>query len=256
MKIKTILCLGLCGILSIFSSCTQDENPKDSTIFAKTDVFSPSEIQQAKELAIPVSELSNLSEEVKQKRTAAIILSDYVMLEGTQYKLDISEQDAQELGVTPYLYEIIKNEILSTNAAIQEILENGDSIELCDIQAISKAYKNGELNLSDNPDKYSSVAYPSGNITTSGQEDGTASFKTEYEHTQVLFRCRTNAALSPIYVCTVTSWGEKKVGSKIGTLFTTTEITVPLVASGSGIYAGLTFATSDSNGGSCFWQAQ
>ena len=256
MKIKTTFCVGLCGILSVFSACTQDADFMDSTQYVKSDTHSPLEIQQAKDLAIPVSELNSLPEDVKQKRVAAIILSDYIVLEKNQYKLDVSEQEAQKLGVTSYLYGIIRNDILSTNAAIRETLEKGDSVELCDVQAISKAYKNGELNLSDNSNKYSNVVYPSGNITTLGQEDGTASFKTEYEHTKVLFRCRTNAAPVPFYRCTVTAWGEKKVGSKIGNLITTTEITVPLAASGSGIYAGLTFATSDSNGGYCFWQAQ
>ena len=104
-----------------------------------------------------IPELSNLPEEVKQKRAAAMILSDYVVLEDTQYRLDISEQKAQELGVPPHLYEVIKNEISSTNAAIQKILENGDSIELCDIQAVSKAYKNGEFKLFDSPNQYSRV---------------------------------------------------------------------------------------------------
>lgn len=256
MKIKSILCLSFLCVSIIFSSCSQDEDILNSNPLSKTDLPSRSEIQESKDLAMPSYELSLLSEEVKQKRAASIILSDYIVLENNQYKLEISEKDAQKLGIKPYLYESIKNDILSTNEAIQEIMDNGDPIELCDVQAISKAYKKGELNQSDSADKYSRVAYPSGNITTSGQEDGTASFKTEYEHTKVLFRCRTNAAPTPIYRCTVKAWGETKVGSKIGNVITTTEITVPIAASGSGIVAGLTFATSDSNGGYCFWQAQ
>ena len=104
-----------------------------------------------------IPELSNLPEEVKQKRAVAMILSDYVVLEGSQYRLDISEQDAQKLGVAPHFYKMIKNEILSTNAVIRKTLENGDSIELTDIQAVSKAYKNGEFKLYDSSDKYSRV---------------------------------------------------------------------------------------------------
>lgn len=255
MKTKTILSLGLYVILSVFSSCSQDDDLMNSTS-AQTDTFSLPEIQQAKELAIPINELRNLSEEVKQKRAASITLSDYIVLDGNQYRLEISEQDAQKLGVTPYFYDIINKDILATNTAIMEMLEKGEYIELCDVQAVSKAYKKGELDLSDTSDKYSRATYPSGNITTLGQEEGKASFKTEYDHTKVLFRCRTNATATPIYCCTVTAFGVKKIGSKIGNLITTTEITVPIAASGSGIYADLTFATTDSNGGYCYWKAQ
>lgn len=256
MNLKNIFQLSLIGLLSILSSCSQDDDFMVSEGLSETQIYSNSEIQQAKELAVPVSELNVLSEDIKQKRAASILLSDYIKLEGNQYKFMISEQEAEKLGVTPHLYETIRDEIVYTNGAIQKSLENGDSIELCDIQAISKAYKNGTLNLSEDTGAYSRVAYPSGNIATVGQEDGTDGFRTEREHTKVLFRCRTAAAPTPMYRCTVTAWGEKKIGSKVGSVFTTTEITVPIAASGSGVYASLTFATSDSNGGSCFWQAQ
>ncbi|MDE6696141.1 MAG: hypothetical protein K2K25_04620 [Muribaculaceae bacterium] len=248
--------MSLIGLITTLSSCSQDEDLVISGKLPETKAYSTAEIQQAKELAIPVSELDNMSEDIKEKRAASIILSDYIKLEGNQYKLAISEQEAQKLGVAPNLYEVIKAEIALTNQTILEYLEMGETIELCDIQSVSKAYKNGKLELSDNTSAYSKVAYPSGTIITTGQEDGTSGFTTEREHTKVLFRCRTAAAPTPIYRCTVTAWGEKKIGSKVGNAITTTEITVPIAASGSGVYATLTFATSDSNGGFCNWQAQ
>ena len=210
MNLKNIFQLYLIGLLSILSSCSQDDDVMVSAEITETQTYSNSEILQAKELAVPVSELNVLSEDIKQKRAASILLSDYIKLEGNQYKLMISEQEAQKLGVTPHLYETIRDEIVYTNGAIQKSLGNGDSIELCDIQAISKAYKNGTLNLSEDTGAYSRVTYPSGNIATVGQEDGTDGFRTEREHTKVLFRCRTAAAPAPMYRCTVTAWGEKK----------------------------------------------
>lgn len=145
------------------------------------------------------------SEDIKQKRAASILLSDYIKLEGNQYELAIYEHDVQKLGLAPHLYETIRDEIVYTTGAIQESLKNGDTIELCDIQAISKAYKNRTLNLLEDTSAFSKVAYPSGNIATVGQEDGTDGFRTEREHTKVLFRCRTAAAPTPVYRCTVTA---------------------------------------------------
>ena len=256
MNLKKLHLLGIGIVLLSFPSCTQDEDLVDTSVDSGVSVHSEAEIQQAKDLAIPVSELDNLSEDVKQKRYASIRLSEYIVLDGNQYKLDITEQQAQELGIDKFHYELIKNEISSTNKVIAETLEGGDSIELCDVQALAKEYKSGGVIISDESNNQTRVAYPSGNISTVGQEDGTASFQTEREHTKVLFRCRTAAAPTPVYRCTVTAWGEKKIGSKVGSVFTTTEITVPIAGSGSGVYADLTFATSDSNGGSCTWQAQ
>ncbi len=87
MKIKSILCLSFLCVSTIFSSCSQDEDILNSNPLSKTDLPSRSEIQESKDLAMPSYELSLLSEEVKQKRAASIILSDYIVLENNQYKL-------------------------------------------------------------------------------------------------------------------------------------------------------------------------
>lgn len=103
MNLKNIFQLSLIGLLSILSSCSQDDDFMVSEGLSETQIYSNSEIQQAKELAVPVSELNVLSEDIKQKRAASILLSDYIKLEGNQYKFMISEQEAEKLGVTPHL---------------------------------------------------------------------------------------------------------------------------------------------------------
>lgn len=190
MNLKKLHLLGLWIVLLSFPSCTQEADLVDTSVDSGVSVHSEAAIQQVKDLAIPVSELDNLSEDVKQKRYASILLSEYIVLDGNQYRLDITEQQAQELGIDKSHYELRKNEIFSTNKVIAETLEGGDSIELCDVQALAKEYESGELRIPDESNKHTRVAYPSGSISTLGQEDGTASSQTEREHTKVLFRCR------------------------------------------------------------------
>lgn len=138
MNLKKLHLLGIGIVLLSFPSCTQDADLVYTSVDSGVSVHSEAEIQQAKDLAIPVSELDNLSEDVKQKRYASILLSEYIVLDRNQYKLDITEQRAQELGIDKSHYELIKNEISSTNKVIAETLEGGDPIELCDVQELGK----------------------------------------------------------------------------------------------------------------------
>lgn len=149
MNLKKLHLLGIGIVLLNFPSCTQDADLVYTSVDSGVSVHSEAEIQQAKDLAIPVSELDNLSEDVKQKRYASILLSEYIVLSRNQYKLDITEQRAQKLGIDKSHYELIKNEISSTNKVIAETLEGGDPIELCDVQELAKEYKSGELRISD-----------------------------------------------------------------------------------------------------------
>ncbi len=255
MRLKRTLRLGLCGILISFTSCNPNENLTDAGSLSQADSLSISEELQINELTTYTPE-SYLSEEAKQLRAASITLSEYIVLENNQYRLDVSEQEALKLGIASNLYKTIKDEIASTNAIIQKTVENGDTIEMCDVQAVSKAYKNGTLKANDNSNKYTKAALLSGFIKTDGQEDGTACFKTEYGHKEVLFRCRTHVAPTPIYYCAVSAWGTLKKKTMIGNVLTTTNIVVPIAACGSNITAGLTYATTDSYGGYCFWNCR
>ena len=97
MNLKKLHLLGIGIVLLSFPSCTQDADLVDTSVDSGVSVHSEAEIQQAKDLAIPVSELDNLSEDVKQKRYASIRLSEYIVLDGNQYKLDITEHKNSEL---------------------------------------------------------------------------------------------------------------------------------------------------------------
>ncbi|MCH5246345.1 MAG: hypothetical protein J1E84_07765, partial [Muribaculaceae bacterium] len=90
----------------------------------------------------PRDRQNTLPENVQRKRNASIILSEFVKLENNQYRLELSKDEAEKLGVSPELYDEIVEDISNTNSWILKSLEKGDSIEIPDIQSIAKEYKN------------------------------------------------------------------------------------------------------------------
>ena len=87
--------------------------------------------------------LDTLPEHVQRKRNASIILSEFVKVENNQYILDISKDEAKNLGVSPELYNVIKEEIAFTNNWIKKMIDNGDTVDIPDIQSLAKEYKKG-----------------------------------------------------------------------------------------------------------------
>lgn len=90
----------------------------------------------------PCNEIDSLPQNVLRKRKASLILSEFVKLENNQYHLKISKNEAEKLGVSPELYDEIVVDLSNTNIWILKAIENGDSIEIPDIQALAKEYKN------------------------------------------------------------------------------------------------------------------
>ena len=62
-------------------------------------------------------------------------------MENNQYILDISKDEAKKLGVSPELYNVIKEEIAFTNNWIKKMIDNGDTVDIPDIQFLVKEYK-------------------------------------------------------------------------------------------------------------------
>ena len=75
------------------------------------------------------------------KREAALLLVYYVKLDGDEYVLDISEDEASELGVSPDNYRYQSDEIKKANEVIARMRADGDSIELLDIQTLMRGVK-------------------------------------------------------------------------------------------------------------------
>lgn len=152
MKTKIILNILICIAISSFTA-TQAQTTLSTTAnqgkqtVSSDSSFTQQEIAEAKELMLTVTELRQLPSNVKAKRKASIILAEYTELKDNQYKITISEEEAEKLGVAPELYKASVTEIEMTNKMASEMIKEGKKVDLPDIQAIIKAYKRGELSL-------------------------------------------------------------------------------------------------------------
>lgn len=75
---------------------------------------------------------------MKLRRHVNLILIKYVKLEGRRYRLDISEEDAKKLGITPEWLEIAKKEIEDANKNIEKMDADGQVLDLPDHQELFK----------------------------------------------------------------------------------------------------------------------
>lgn len=83
-------------VASCLISCSNDDsNDYEGDNSVKLKSYS-SQIEEAKALALPVDEINSIPNNIKNKRAAAIILSNYVSIKDSLYSLDISKEEAQK----------------------------------------------------------------------------------------------------------------------------------------------------------------
>lgn len=258
MKSISLMMFIVASTIFTFYSCSNslDEEDFSTSNNLNTKVYS-SKIEEAKALAVPIEDLDNIPQNIKGKRAAAVILSKYISLNDSIYSLDISVEEAKKLGVTENFYYEIVNDLEKSNEAIKEATKNGEKLILPDVKKEAEDYSNGKLSINSTVTRSGNNGKNQyGSIVTNGNEEGTDAFIPTIDKTYVLFTCRTNAAPIPVYTCKTYIFGGWNSKIKAGTLFTNTEIQVPLAASGSSLAASLYFQTTDSNGGSCNWVAK
>ena len=254
--------LTILPLFFFFVACSDqpEQSPIDGNL--KEKVYSSME-EEAKALALPVSELNSLSKSEKRQRAAAVILADYVVLKDSSYHLNISKEYAKSIGVDGELYERVKKDLELSNKAIKDALKVGEKLDLPDIKKEAKEYKEKKDTslLSESTRGASSLYFhlnkgrQEGRIYTYNSNIGRDYFRPALMKKVVRFTCITNAALVPVYLCGTRTFGVTYTNSKTGSLFHNTEMWVRLAASGSGISGGVFFATSDSRGGKCYWKA-
>ena len=136
---KNFFNLAFVLISAIFSlmltiGCSNSESPK-ATEYELIEVEDPNheELEES---------LKNLPEEkreeLKLRRNINLILIKYVKLEGRRYRLDISEEEAGKLGISPEWLEIAKNEIEDAKKNIAKMDADGQVLELPDPQELFK----------------------------------------------------------------------------------------------------------------------
>ncbi len=145
MKTQSLFRFGFMIVgLYALSACSNKDVVEN---ISSKENFTESELLEAKEIAVPVSELKNLSEEIKAKRAASAKLSEYIELKDSVYYLQISEDEASLIGVPAHLYHEISKEIEEANKAVTEARNRGEVIVLIDIQETAKAYKDGKRDI-------------------------------------------------------------------------------------------------------------
>lgn len=178
------------------------------------------------------------SREVKSKDVEKTV-AHFLKLKNGEYLLDLSEEEAIEMGVSKYDYNKVLNKLDETNKKIQSIKSEPNSdITLFDPQDVSHEMRQQAL--------------PSGRLTSVGQEQVGTSFFAPVDTTKVRFSCRGNAALSPFFTCKTSAFGGVHQKTEIGSSLFFIDIDVPIAASNT--YVSIYFKTSDSNGGICDWQ--
>ena len=128
-------------IASCLISCANDDtNIQKNNKSVKTKAYS-SQVEEAKALALPVDKINNIPKSIKDKRAAAVILSNYVSIKDSLYSIDISKEDAQKLGVDADLYTSILQDLELSNKIIKEARQKGEKLVLPDIKEEAKKYR-------------------------------------------------------------------------------------------------------------------
>lgn len=220
------LCLMLFAVASMFS-CSQDD-----------DVM----------YVAPVSSQTKTNSVCTTRAEANTVLVNYLELVGDRYILNISEDEAEAIGVPISLFYGAQDELKQTNELIENLKKNPENdLQLTDPkiairQCISKSQ--------DNPVPYGA---PMGTLSTNGQEEVESSLMWAPLGTKGLkFTCRANAALTPAFNCKTYSSGTWQSKTAIGAIGTNTIIEVPIYVSNDYIKAA--FSTTDSNGGSATYE--
>lgn len=240
--------------VSIFSltlfSCSQDEKDFPVTHSEKNCSYT------AVELGLSESEFSELSPKQRERRAANLQLSEFVSLKDSVYKLTISQEEAEAMGISSEMYAKALNEINLANETIAKSNKEGTPIILTDVKSSVQEFKQKKR-------IYAPFDTRSGNngrdqygyIETDGNSEGNDFFMPTNQKSNVLFTCQTKVALIPVYTCKTYVFNTWNSGIATGALGTRTEVKVLHAASGSGLTAKLCFATTDSNGGRCNWRA-
>lgn len=182
--------------------------------------------------------------------------------------MDITEQEAVKLGIEPIIYRDIKSDIDAHNKLMAKEMANDSTLKMIDPQGMVKSldnYNNEEARKKSNGyrkyQKTRSNSTPSefsGRITTSSEtHEGIAYFAPSARTKKVIFRCNTLGNPFPVsHICKLRLFGGDYECVVISTVKCTGVGEVPVVASGCGLVAKITYRACSTNGGYCVWYTE
>lgn len=161
-------------------------------------------------------------------------------LKDEEYSLELTLEQAEEMGISKTDYEHYTREIIKTNEIIKNVKNDpNNDLVLQDPQKINAAILQQTM--------------PSGSLSSNGQELVGAGFFALPGTGKVRFSCQGGGALLPTFICRTHSFGVTKSKTAVGNFITWLDIDVVLVA--ANIDVSIDFRTTDSNGGKCNWKA-
>jgi hypothetical protein len=185
--------------------------------------------------------------------------SEYIELRNNGYVWNLNRNDALRIGLSREQIEQIRSDIESANQQITIWEEQNTPHFLTDPQNKTVFFMNTSesTDITSNPEIIrlktgdESNNMPSGTIFTNGQRWGSAGGWAPIGAKKANYSCRSNAALTPVYNIKLKNFGNERVGGGIGALGVISTFSLSLFASNTSFE--VSFATTDSNGGSCNW---
>lgn len=184
--------------------------------------------------------------------TACILMMDKMHLTEMGYVLDISSDEAAQMGVPLEMYQRCNYDLDSFN---KELLKYPHS------EWSGKVPENlGDFVRSECADRNNvslkQEGLPHGYIETFGPEEGFGGFQTKNTYKRVQYVCLNKAAPMCIHSCRLSAFGAEVSDWAFGTIMVNRVILLDLPAAGYGVSAKVTYSVSDPNGGYCVWGVQ
>ena len=88
-----------------------------------------------------IEQINSIPNNIKDKRAAAVILSNYVSIKDSLYSLEISKEEALKIGIDADLYISILEDLNNSNRAIKEARLQGNKISLPNVKEEYKEYR-------------------------------------------------------------------------------------------------------------------
>lgn len=196
------------------------------------------------------------------KRNAALTLTRFLKLEGNVYKLEISEREAQKIGISRSLYKLHAKELEELNLFIRGIIDDGLTVELEDPQEAVAAYDNPKIHTNIEKSKRSKdssrtlLSETSGMIITNSSSPGEDVFKRPSSGVNVIFVCSAPTMIAVAYTCSVIAGGKTETVVRSGITYRCKSIPVKIPSCSPGDNVTVRFSTNTRSGGTSVWSVE
>ena len=254
--------LVITALLFIITGCKNDDEFFQTSIH-ETDIYSLFDDETLIQLIPDYTDyigivdkelIQGMSPSERLKVVQVYKLAENISLVDSVYFLEITQNEAEELGVSKEVYEECLQNLLIINEEIVECKNNPNcDIYLLDYKSFIKERK--KTKGADMMVSTKSGDPQSGTIIAFDNSWYYATFFPSIFHSKVRFTSMSLAAPLSVVTCSIEQWNNVHTGIGSGILGQTINITLNLFVSGSGVSAKLGFKTADSNGGRCNWRA-